>query len=228
MMVVAPAALAKTRAVRETPPVPAESHVRIFSFPLSLPFARRLGLEESVTSRYRRTLKQHALARLQRPVAVERVPHRRPGPYQRRPLDETVGRLGQLDGEVRGHAHVLAQGAVDGPAEGVEAVLDGAVQGRGARGEQDGVADGEALNAGTHLDDLAGGVRARDDVVLDGERVREVGDGDVPVVQGDPANPDEHLVGAGAGDRLLELLEPVVAASRGPAEYGLGRHSVRW
>lgn len=110
----------------------------------------------------------------------------------------------------------------------MEKALDGPVQGGGARGEHDGVADGEPFDVVAYLRDLARHVAARHYVVLDGIRVRHVGDGDVPVVQRYAAHLDEQLIAARARDGFFELLESIVAAALGPAEDGLGGHCVVW
>jgi hypothetical protein len=84
---------------------------------------------------------------------------------------------------------------------------------------------GDILHAVADFDDDAGGVGARDHVVLGRERVEGEGNADVPIVQGYGVHPDEDLVFSGFGDGFFEGFEVFErVALAGDANDGLLRH----
>lgn len=115
-----------------------------------------------------------------------------------------------LDHRLRQQDDVLPQHAVDGASLAVVPVLLRAIQVRGVEGADNGVTYSQLLGDGaTDLDDLARGVGAGDDLVLDGEGVLGGGDGEVAVVERDGADADEDFAVADGGNVFLEALELV-------------------
>jgi hypothetical protein len=149
-------------------------------------------------------LEKHTLARAQRRVCVQAVPSsnscaNRAGPTSGR----DVGASGNLDNSRSRNCYIVPQHSIHRSAETVVPVPLGSVQVGRVESAYDKVTIFDIVDGASSFDNLAAGVGARDDHVLDGEGVCAIADSNIAIVQRDTLDFDENFMLVWRWDLLL-------------------------